>query len=66
MWSACSFRQGACSLSVVGRLSALRSVHYRRFHCAALHGYEIQNAEVLTRACNNAMHSHKVYTCIHS
>ena len=25
--------RGARSLSVVGRLSALRSVHYRRFHC---------------------------------
>ena len=24
---------GAHSLSIVGRLSALRSVHYRRFHC---------------------------------
>ena len=27
---------GACSLSIVGRLSALRSVHYRRFHCMCI------------------------------
>ena len=33
VWSACGCHQGAQSLSVVGRLSALRSVHYRRFHC---------------------------------
>ena len=27
------YRQGANSLSIVGRLSTVRSVHYRRFHC---------------------------------
>ena len=27
------YRQGANSLSIVGRLSTLRSVHYQRFHC---------------------------------
>ena len=26
-------RQGANSLSIVGRLSTLQSVHYQRFHC---------------------------------
>ena len=26
-------RQGASSLSIVGRLSTLQSVHYQRFHC---------------------------------
>ena len=30
-------RQGANSLSIVGRLSTLQSVHYRRFHCNHLH-----------------------------
>ena len=28
--------QGAGSLSTVGRLSTLRSVHYRRFHCIGI------------------------------
>ena len=27
------YRQGAKSVLMVGRLSTLRSVHYRRFHC---------------------------------
>ena len=34
VWSACCCRQGARSLSIGGRLSARRSVHYRRFHCS--------------------------------
>ena len=31
VWSI--YRQGVNSLSIVGRLSTLQSVHYRRFHC---------------------------------
>ena len=31
VWSVYGYRQGAGSLSIVGRLSYLRSVHYRRF-----------------------------------
>ena len=32
---------GACTLSVVGRSSALRSVHYWRFHCIHVHVTDI-------------------------
>ena len=36
--------KGASSLSIVGRLSSYRSVHYRRFYCIY---YENERAEVL-------------------
>ena len=40
-------RQGANSLSIVGRLSTIQSVHYQRFHCILSHVHGGQNLPIV-------------------
>ena len=44
------YRQGVNSLSIVGRLSTLQSVHYQRFHCILAGGEQFVH-------CREVVHS---------
>ena len=51
-------RQGMNSVSIVGRLSTLQSVHYQRFHCTPNHIKPLQTKNQPTAEWCSHTHTH--------